>query len=118
MDIDYTVALTFIGGVVAAAIGALAMRPLRRAQAHKNSREGEATLSEATLKWAQDIRAEFEVYKAETTAKLDAMTDKLAILQVENEIYRKHNALLTDQLLDAGLNPVPRPQYPKDYRGE
>ncbi|MFW6031588.1 MAG: hypothetical protein ACOC9T_03265 [Myxococcota bacterium] len=113
-DLDAGAILTFIGGVVVTAIGALARRSLRQSEAKKHDAQGEASLASVTLDWAAQLRADLENSRKETEKRLAQMSTRISALERENEIYRKHNTLLTKQIIEAGLVPAPRPRLQGD----
>lgn len=122
--------LTFFGGVFVTVITATASRPLRRAQAKQNDREGEASLAQATMEWARHLEETLSRRIANLQEdygkKFDAMSERMETLEVENDMYRRHNTLLTGQLVEAGISPVPMPEVkvirppssPGDTHGE
>lgn len=116
--------LTFLGGVIATIITATASRPLRRAQTRTADREGEASLAHATMEWAKHLEETLSKrisgLKEEYEGRLMEVADRIASLEAENEAYRRHNALLTGQLIDAGIRPADIPdrrvsQAPYDH---
>ena len=113
--------LTFMSGVIVAAIAALGMRGKNNAEASKASSEAEASLSQATLSWARDLRTDLreriEELKEEYDKKLAKMQDKLSELEAENRLYRRYNNMLIVQIKKAGLIPIPPPSIPEDYTG-
>lgn len=106
--------LTFLGGVVVTVITATASRPLRRSQATNNEREGEASLAQATMEWARHLEETLSKritdLQAEYGKRFEDMSIRMHALEIENDVYRRHNALLTGQLVEAGIPPAPMPE--------
>lgn len=109
--------LVFIGGVITTLLTVTARRGSDRAGARKADKEGEASLSEATIAWAKhlqetlnqqirDLRIDYEDEQGK-------MQDRLVKLESELRAYRAHNRLLITQVVGAGLIPVSFPQ-PED----
>jgi hypothetical protein len=113
--------LTFLSGVIVATIVALGARTKNTAEASKASSEGEASLSEATLRWAKDLRADLreriEDLRTDYDKKIEAMQDRLSELEAENRLYRRYNGLLIGQIKEAGLIPIPPPPSLVDRDG-
>lgn len=109
---------TFLGGVVVATIAAFGMRPKNVAEADKANAEGEASLSNATITWAKELRADLrerlDDMRRDYDGQLAKMTARLTELDAENRLYRKYNHMLIVQIKDAGLIPVPPPTLGPD----
>lgn len=105
--------LTFLSGVIVAAIAALGLRSKNSAEASKASSEAEASLSKATLDWAKALKADLsdrlEELRTEYDDKLEKLQSRLAHLEAENRLYRRYNGMLIGQIRNAGLVPVPPP---------
>lgn len=121
---DWNAVLTFIGGVIVTIIGATASRPLRKAQAKSSDREGEASLAHATMEWAKHLEetlsGQIAKLEADYAKRFSDMSDRMASLETENDVYRRHNGLLTGQLVEAGIAPavMPAPRFrPSSRRG-
>ena len=74
--------------------------------ASKANAEGEASLATVTLAWAQELRQEITDLKARVTA----LDKAIATVEEENRLLRRHNELLTDQVIGLGGTPVPMPE--------
>lgn len=113
--------LTFLSGVTIAIVTVLAARRKNDAEASKASSEAEASLSQATLQWAKDLRADLksriDELKGEYDEKLEKMQTKLSELEAENRLYRRYNGMLIGQIKKAGLVPLPPPEILEDYNG-
>jgi hypothetical protein len=118
--------ITFLGGSVVALIGAFSLRGRNTADAKKLASEGEATLSQATMAWAKEIRESLNAQVAKLThdydaqirhlnAKLDAMAGRVTVLETENRLYREYTGLLINQIKGAGLIPIPQPPHPDGH---
>jgi chromosome segregation ATPase len=109
--------LTFLSGVVIAAIAALSIRSKTVAEASKASSEAEASLSRATLEWAQALKADLKEriseLRAEYDEKLEKLQTRLTELDAENRLYRRYNGMLIGQIKEAGMIPVPPPILPE-----
>lgn len=123
--------VALIGSIIVAIVTAMTMRRKTNAEAKKASYEGEASLSAVTLEWAQSIRTELEAQMESVKAanlaevrglreqmaerelssavQISEMKERLASLESENRIYRRHNAMLIEQLVGAGIKPVTPP---------
>lgn len=82
-----------------------AVKDLREAQ--KLAMDGEATLAGATLAWATQLRSEISDLKSEVGALRGTLRD----VQEENLKLRRHNALLSAQVVDLGGKPLPMPDW-------
>lgn len=116
---DWTTVATFFGGVIVTLITAVSRRGVRRAEVEHQEKEGEASLSEATLAWArhleESLTRQIETMKAESGIRIEALTNRVATLEAENDMYRRHVVLLMRQLAEAGIPPHPSP---RDKHGE
>jgi hypothetical protein len=116
--------LTFLSGsAVVAIIGAISLRGKNIADAKRADCEGEATLSQATLAWAREVRESLNAQIAKVSSdydlqirnlnlKLDAMAGRITVLETENRLYREYTSMLITQIKGAGLVPVPQPPHP------
>lgn len=82
---------------------AAATKSLAHAQAL--AQQGEASLAGATLVWARELREELANVKAEVSG----LNARLEDVQRENRRLRRHNELLTTQVIDLGGVPVAMP---------
>ena len=116
--------LTLVGGAAIALIGAFSLRGKNTADAKRAASEGEATLSQATMAWAKQIKdsLESQMTKLTTdydgrirglTAKVDSMATRITVLETENRLYREYTGLLITQIKGAGLVPIPQPPHPE-----
>jgi hypothetical protein len=122
--------LTFLGGVIAALITVFATRGKSLAEAGKATSEGEATLSQATMAWATQIKATLEERIATVTTdytrqisglqveygeRLSNMSARITALETENRLYRQYTGLLIGQIREAGMVPVSQPPHPEGH---
>ena len=101
-----------------ATIAALSMRSKTVAEADKANAEGEASLSNATISWAKELKSDLKErlddMRRDYDEQLAKMTARLTELDAENRLYRKYNHMLIVQIKDAGLVPVPPPTLGAD----
>lgn len=102
-----------MSGIVITVLTATFARPLRKAQAKHEHKEGEATLSEATLAWARHLEEtlskQIAQMKQDYNKRIDEMARRITALEVENDAYKRHNTALASQLIEAGISPLPGP---------
>lgn len=110
---DLGAILTFAGVILTTIITTLAVRGKNSSEARKNDAEGEASLSKATMDFANQIKKNLEdqiaSMRVDNDRKLDNLRERVISLEAENRIYRMHNAMLIEQLVGAGIRPVDPP---------
>lgn len=105
--------LVFLGGVIATLLGINARRSGVQAEARKADKEGEASLSEATIAWAKHLQEtlnqQIKDLRSDYESKQVTMQERLVSLESELRIYQAHNRLLITQIIKAGMLPVDPP---------
>jgi hypothetical protein len=109
--------LVFAGGVITTLLTVGARRGGDIAGARKADKEGEASLSTATIAWAKHLQetlnSQIKQLREEYEQKQGEMQERLLKLEAENRIYRAHNRVLIIQLVQAGITPADLP-HPED----
>jgi len=107
--------LTFAGGIIVTVITTLAIWPKNKSEVRKNDAEGDATLAKVTMDFTNQVKAtlekQIEDLREDSEKKLDGLKERIISLETENRIYRKHNAMLIEQLVGAGIRPVEAPLF-------
>jgi hypothetical protein len=98
-------ALTASASVAVAVVGFLGGVRLSKAQAHKATSEGDATVGSASLSLATALRTELDRHVATNTKAIAELEDRLARLERLNEWYRRYNAMLIAQVHTLGQVP-------------
>lgn len=75
------------------------------AMAKREGHEGEASVAGVILSWAQRMEAQVKTLEG----KVKALEDELGAVKREAAKLRRHNELLTSQVIDLGGVPVPMP---------
>lgn len=105
--------LVFIGGVIATLLTISARRGGEQAEARRADKEGEASLSEATIAWAKHLQEtlnqQIKDLRSDYEGKQVTMQERLVSLESELRIYQAHNRLLITQIIQAGMLPVDPP---------
>lgn len=79
-------------------------------QAKTASQQGDASLVEVILQWANSLRDDIRDLREE----INGLKATIAALEAENRLLRHHNILLTAQIIRLGEVPQPMPdnEYP------
>lgn len=105
MEPEIATLITAAAALITATGGFLAGKIRARGEAQKHISEAEASVTRATLEFAESLRKEMSDMRSQHRSDTQALEQRLAQLERWNEWYRRYNSVLIAQLHGLKITP-------------